>query len=82
MCACDANGMTNTHKLQVVSAYLKGSTSTWWNTNQALVNNNANHIAVWTGAGNNTDFTANFPTAFHFQTLVEIWTTKLEARCQ
>jgi hypothetical protein len=80
--ACNANGMTDARKLQVVPAYLKGPASTWWNTNQALANNNANRIAAWSGNNNNTDFITNFPTEFRSQTLVEIWTTELEGRCQ
>lgn len=80
--ACDANGMTNARKLQVVPAYLKGPASTWWSTNQALPLNNANRIVAWVGNANNTDFTTNFPAEFRSQTLVEIWTTELDTRRQ
>ena len=70
--ACNANGIANGRKLEVVPAYLKGAASTWWNANQALPNNNLNRIIVWTGNNNNTDFVQNFPTAFRTQTLIEI----------
>ena len=80
--ACNANGIGDARKLEVVPAYLKGAASTWWTTNQALANNNANRIAVWTGNNNNTDFIQNFPASFRTQTLVEIWTTELEQRRQ
>ncbi|PKC52987.1 hypothetical protein RhiirA1_404605, partial [Rhizophagus irregularis] len=80
--ACNANGIANGRKLEVVPAYLKGAASTWWNANQALPNNNQNKITVWTGNNNNTDFIQNFPVAFRIQTLVEIWTTELEQRRQ
>jgi len=80
--SCNANGIQNARKLEVVPAYLKGPASTWWNANQALNNVNPNRITAWTGNGNNTDFTANFPNAFRTQTLVEIWTTELEQRRQ
>jgi hypothetical protein len=66
----------------VVPAYLKGPASTWWNANQALVNGTPNKITAWTGNNNNTNFITNFPDAFRTQTLVEIWTTELEQRCQ
>ena len=79
---CDANGILNAQKLEVVPAYLKGATSTWWNANQALNVSNANRITAQTENGNNTNFTASFPTAFHTQTLIEIWTTELEQKCQ
>ena len=81
--ACDANGITDAHKLNVVPAYLKGAASTWWTTNQALNAGHANRIAVWTGAANNnTEFTHNFPGAFQTQTLTEIWNTELDQRKQ
>ena len=80
--ACNANGIGNARKLEVVPAYLKGAASTWWNANQALPNNNQNRITAWTGNNNNTDFTQNFPAAFRTQTLIEIWTTELEQRRQ
>jgi Retrotransposon gag protein/Zinc knuckle len=80
--ACNANGLNNNRKLQVVPAYLKGPASTWWTTNQALANGNANRITAWTGNNNNTDFTANFPAQFRSQTLIEIWSTELERRRQ
>lgn len=41
---CNANGIANGRKLEVVPAYLKGAASTWWNTNQALPNGNPNKI--------------------------------------
>ena len=41
-----------------------------------------NRIAAWTGNNNNTNFIVNFPNAFRTQTLIEIWTTKLEQRRQ
>ena len=63
-------------------AYLKGAASTWWNANQALPNGNTNKIVAWDGNVNNTDFILNFPNAFRTQTLIEIWTTKLEQRRQ
>jgi hypothetical protein len=80
--ACNANGIRNARKLEVVPTYLKGAASTWWNTNQALNVGNANRIVAWTGNNNNTDFIINFPVAFRTQTLVEIWTTELEQRRQ
>jgi hypothetical protein len=80
--ACNANGIQNARKLEVVPAYLKGAASTWWTTNQALNNGDPDRIVAWTGNNNNTDFTSNFPTAFRTQTLVEIWTTELEQRKQ
>ena len=80
--ACNANGIQNARKLEVVPAYLKGAASTWWNANQALNNGNQNRIVAWTGNNNNTDFILNFPNAFRTQTLVEIWTTELEQRRQ
>ncbi|GES79916.1 hypothetical protein GLOIN_2v1791382 [Rhizophagus clarus] len=80
--ACNANGIANGRKLEVVPAYLRGAASTWWNANQALPNNNQNRITAWTGNNNNTDFIQNFPAAFRTQTLVEIWTTELEQRRQ
>ncbi|GBC47626.2 hypothetical protein GLOIN_2v1869520 [Rhizophagus irregularis DAOM 181602=DAOM 197198] len=80
--ACNANGIANGRKLEVVPAYLKGAASTWWNANQALPNNNPNKITVWTGNNNNTDFIQNFPAAFRTQTLVKIWTTELKQRRQ
>ena len=80
--ACNANGIQDARKLEVVPAYLKGASSTWWNANQALPNNHQNKITVWTGNNNNTDFIQNFPVAFRTQTLVEIWTTELETRRQ
>jgi len=78
--ACNANGIQDARKLEVVPAYLKGASSTWWNANQGLPNNHQNKITVWTGNNNNTDFIQNFPVAFRTQTLVEIWTTELETR--
>ena len=80
--ACNANGIANARKLEVMPAYLKGAASTWWNANQALPNGNANKIVAWDGNVNNTDFILNFPNAFRTQTLIEIWTTKLEQRRQ
>src|SRR5436309_3001515 len=80
--SCNANGIANAQKLEVVPAYLKGATSTWWNANQNLNNGNANRIVAWTGNNNNTDFILNFPNAFQTQTLIEIWTTELEQKCQ
>lgn len=80
--SCNANGIQNARKLEVVPAYLKGAASTWWNANQALPNNNPSKIVAWTGNNNNTDFVLNFPAAFRTQTLVEIWTTELEQRRQ
>ena len=80
--ACNANGINDNRKLEVVPAYLKNAASTWWTTNQALGNGDPNRIIAWTGNNNNTDFTANFPNAFRSQTLVEIWTTELEKRHQ
>ena len=70
--ACNANGINDNRKLEVVPAYLKNSASTWWTNNQALANNHANRIAAWAGNNNNTDFTTGFPAAFRSQTLVEI----------
>ncbi|EXX63867.1 hypothetical protein RirG_148260 [Rhizophagus irregularis DAOM 197198w] len=80
--SCNANGIANVRKLEVVPAYPKGAASTWWNANQALPNNNLNKIVAWTGNNNNTDFIFNFPAAFRTQTLIEIWTTELELRRQ
>lgn len=80
--ACNANGIQDARKLQVVPAYLRGPASTWWTTNQALPNNHQDRITAWSGNNNNTDFIANFPTAFRTETLVEIWTTELENRRQ
>jgi hypothetical protein len=81
--ACNANGISNDRKIQVVPAYLKGAAATWWTTNQALAQNHANRIGVWTDANNNnTNFVVNFPEAFRTQTLIEIWTTELERRRQ
>lgn len=80
--ACNANGINDNRKIEVVPAYLKNSASTWWTTNQALNNGNANRIVAWTGNNNNTDFIQNFPAAFRSQTLMEIWTTELEKRRQ
>jgi hypothetical protein len=80
--ACNANGLQDARKLEVVPAYLKGAASTWWNANQALNNGNPNRITAWSGNNDNTDFIANFPVAFRTQTLVEIWTTDLEQRRQ
>ena len=80
--SCNANGIANAQKLEVVPAYLKGTTSTWWNANQNLNNGNANRIVAWTGNNNNTDFILNFPNAFRTQTLIEIWTTELEQKRQ
>lgn len=80
--ACNANGIQNARKLEVVPAYLKGAASTWWNSNQALNVGNPGRIVAWTGNNNNTDFIVNFPNAFRTQTLVEIWTTELEQRRQ
>ncbi|GES72728.1 1-phosphatidylinositol 3-phosphate 5-kinase-like [Rhizophagus clarus] len=80
--ACNANGIANNQKLEVVPAYLKSAASTWWNANQALPNNDPNKVTAWTGNNNNTDFIQNFPTAFRTQTLVKIWTTELEQRRQ
>ena len=62
--SCNANGIANAQKLEVVPAYLKGAASTWWNANQNLNNDNANRIVAWTGNNNNTDFILNFPNAF------------------
>ena len=70
--SCNANEIANAQKLEVVPAYLKGATSTWWNANQNLNNGNANRIVAWTGNNNNTDFILNFPNAFRTQTLIEI----------
>src|SRR6266496_6617907 len=67
--ACNANGIQDARKLEVVPAYLKGAASTWWNANQALNNGNQNRVAAWTGNNNNTDFILNFPNAFRTQTL-------------
>ena len=81
--ACNANGINNNRKLEVVPAYLKGAAATWWDTNQALANGHANRIATWTGvANNNTEFTHHFPAAFRTQTMIEIWNTELEQRKQ
>ncbi|CAB4424286.1 unnamed protein product [Rhizophagus irregularis] len=44
--SCNANGIANVRKLEVVHAYLKGAASTWWNANQALPNNNPNKIVT------------------------------------
>ena len=66
----------------MVPAYLKDPASTWWTTNQALNNGDANRVANWSGNNNNTDFVTNFPAAFRTDTLVEIWTTELENRRQ
>ena len=82
MMSCNANGINDNRKLEVIPAYLKNSESTWQTTNQALAINNANRIVAWTGNNNNTDFITNFPAAFRSQTLVEIWTTELEKRHQ
>ncbi|CAB4443311.1 unnamed protein product [Rhizophagus irregularis] len=41
--ACNANGIQNARKLEVVPAYLRGAASTWWNSNQAL-----NNVEIWT----------------------------------
>ena len=80
---CNANGITNARKIEVVPAYLKGPAATWWMTNQALPNGNVNKIIVWTdGNANDTNFTINFLATFRSQTLVEKWTTELEQRCQ
>jgi len=81
--SCNANGITNARKLEVVPAYLKGPASTWWTTNQALANGNPNRIIAWTGNNNNnTEFIVNFPAAFRSQTLVEIWSTELDRQTQ
>jgi hypothetical protein len=81
--SCNANGINDARKIEVVPAYLKGPAASWWTTNQALPNGNANRIVVWTdGNANNTNFIVNFPAAFRSQTLVEIWTTELERRRQ
>lgn len=81
--SCNANGIANARKIEVVPAYLKGPAASWWTTNQALPGGNANRITVWTdGNANNTNFIVNFPAAFRSQTLVEIWTTELERRRQ
>ena len=80
--ACNANGINDVRKLEVVPAYLKSSASTWWTANQALNVGNVNRIVAWTGNNNNTDFVINFPDAFRSQTLVEIWTTELEQKRQ
>ncbi|GBC00337.1 hypothetical protein RclHR1_03820002 [Rhizophagus clarus] len=52
--ACNANGIANNRKLEVVLAYLKSAASTWWNANQALPNNDLNKVIVWTGEDVNT----------------------------
>ena len=70
--ACNANRINDNRKLEVVLAYLKNSASTWWTTNQALVNSHANRITAWTDNNNSTDLTVTFPIAFRSQTLVEI----------
>ena len=62
--ACNANGIGNARKFEVVPAYLKGPASTWWNTNQALPNGNPQRIVGWTGNNNNTDFIIKFPVSF------------------
>lgn len=81
--SCNANGIADARKIEVVPAYLKGPAASWWTTNQALPNGNANRIVVWTdGNANNTNFIVNFPAAFRSQTLVEIWTTELERKRQ
>ncbi|GBB90053.1 hypothetical protein RclHR1_16920003 [Rhizophagus clarus] len=67
--ACNANGIANGQKLEVVPAYLRGVASTWWNANQALPYNNQNRITAWTGNNNTTDFIQNFPATFRTQTL-------------
>ena len=70
--SCNANGINNARKIEVVPAYLKGPAASWWTVNQALPNNHANRIVVWTdGNANNTNFIVNFPAAFRSQTLVE-----------
>jgi hypothetical protein len=81
--SCNANGIADARKIEVVPAYLKGPAASWWTTNQALPNDNANRITVWIdGNANNTNFVVNFLAAFRSQTLVEIWTTELERRRQ
>ena len=77
--ACDANGIDDARKIQVVPAYLKGAASTWWTNNRLLALENANRIATWTGlANNNTEFDFNFLTTFRTQTLIKMWTTDLK----
>jgi len=44
--ACNANGINDNRKIEVVSAYLKGAATTWWDTNQALVNGHADRIVT------------------------------------
>ena len=44
--ACNANGINDNRKLEVVPAYLKNAASTWWTTNQALSNGDPNRITV------------------------------------
>ena len=80
--ACNANGTNDARKLLVIPAYLKGPASTWWTMNQALLQNDPNRIAQWTGNNNNTDFILNFVNTFRTTTLIEIWTTELEKRQQ
>ena len=80
--ACNANGTNDARKLLVIPAYLKGPASTWWTMNQALLQNDPNRIAQWTGNNNNTDFILNFVNTFRITTLIEIWTTELEKRQQ
>jgi hypothetical protein len=79
--SCNANGIPDNQKLQVVPAYLKGSASTWWSTNQLLPANDNNRIINWTG-NNNIDFDHHFINEFKTQTLLEIWTTEFERRHQ
>lgn len=80
--SCNANGITDARKLEVVPAYLKGAASTWWSQNQRLANGNPNKIIAWTGPNNNTAFDIQFLAVFRTQTLVEIWTTELDRRRQ
>src|ERR1044072_7103947 len=81
--SCNANGINDARKIEVVPAYLKGPAASWWTTNQALPNGNANKITVWSnGNANNTNFVISFLETFRSQILVERWTIELEQRRQ
>ncbi|EXX73665.1 hypothetical protein RirG_058310 [Rhizophagus irregularis DAOM 197198w] len=79
--SCNANGIANVRKLEVVPAYLKGAASTWWNANQALPNNDPNKI-VAAVASLAADFDNCFPYIpyFRYSTVVPVW-SNLEWLC-
>ena len=67
--AANANNMSDTRKLQIVSAYLRGIAANWY---QQAIQVNNNWPADWTGNNNNA-FSYVFLTQFKTSTQIISW---------